>query len=86
MDGKKAFLGRRRDRSIATILSFKERECDNYLPPATRAKLRSLLLDEINDLCETAFDLMGGDDVVMNDLFLERLDMIAEKVSALTED
>lgn len=67
------FLQRRRDRAIATVLSFKDRECDQYLPKDVSEDLRELILDEINDLCYAALDVIKGD---VNDLYVKRLDEI----------
>lgn len=85
MDNK-GFLGKRRDRAIATILSFKERECDNFLPQEVSVSLRKVILDEVNDICDLAFDLIASDDIVWNDEFMDRLDDIYSKVSKLAED
>ncbi len=82
----KVFLGKRRDRSIATILSFKERECDRYLPQEVSVNLRKMVLDEVNELCDLALDLLSSDqEVVWNDDFMDRLDDIYEKVSKIAE-
>ena len=71
-------LAKRRDRVIASFLSFKERECDSFLPNDISAKLRKKFLDDINDLCDMAFDLIHSDDseVVWNEEFMNRLDDI----------
>jgi spore coat polysaccharide biosynthesis predicted glycosyltransferase SpsG len=82
---EKIFLGKRRDRAIATILSFKERECDNYLPVEVSTALRKLLLDEINDLCELAFDLIENDSVVINEEFMTRFEELYDKVLEMSE-
>jgi len=82
MDAK-GFLGNRRDRAAATILGYKDQKCDSYLPPDVSAGLRKVILDQLNDLCELAFDLLDADTVV-NEIFLERLDAIYEKVSDAT--
>lgn len=74
-------LAKRRDRVIASFLSFKERECDDYLPPEVSSKLRKKFLDDINDLCDIAFDLIGADNVVWNEEFMNRLDEIYQIVS-----
>jgi hypothetical protein len=81
---KKAFLGKRRDRAIATLLSFKERECDHYLPPETAHKLRKEILDQINELCDTAFDLISDSDVIWNEEFMDRFDELAEQIANLS--
>lgn len=68
----KEFLKKRRDRAIAIILSHKERECDEYLPDRVAANLRSTILDQINDVCDFALDLLD-DDIDFNEEFLDRL-------------
>lgn len=76
----KAFLGKRRDRAIATILGFKERECDEYLPDAVAARLRKEILDQVNELIDTAFDLLGSG-VGINQIYLDRIDEIHDAVT-----
>ena len=71
----KEFLGKRRDRAIATILSFKERECDEYLPDHVSYELRKVILDQMNDVIDLAYDLIN-DDIVINEAFLDKLDEI----------
>lgn len=71
----KGFLGKRRDRAIATILSFKERECDIYLPEDVSYELRKVILDQINDVIDLAYDLIN-DDIIINEAFLDKLDEI----------
>lgn len=75
MFGNKEFLGKRRDRAIATILSYKEDECDYYLPEDVSSGLRKMILSQINDVCDLAFDLID-DDIEVNQLFLDKLDEI----------
>jgi len=78
---KSGILAKRRDRAIASFLSFKERECDQYLPNNISSHLRKKFLDDINDLCDIAFDLIVEDSVVWNDEFMNRLDDIYRIVS-----
>ena len=81
----KALLAKRRDRSIAIILGFKERECDTYLPPTIRQELRKVVLDQINDFYELALDLMASSEdtsIVFNQIFLDKIDEIYEIVSS----
>ncbi len=74
-------LNKRRDRTIAVILGFKERECDEYLPPEVSLKLRKAILDGINDLNDLACDLIGSSDgYTVNELWLEKLKEIHEAV------
>lgn len=74
MDNK-GFLGKRRDRAIATILGFKEDECDYYLPEDVSRELRAVILDNINDVCDLAFDLMD-ENVEVNQLYLDILEKL----------
>lgn len=68
-------LARRRDRAIAIILSFKERECDRHLPPEVSAKLRKIILDQLNDFHDLCADALSSDErVVWNELFLQKID------------
>ena len=76
MDSR-TFLGKRRDRAIATLLSFKEQELDEYLPVDVSIRLRKEILDQINGLIDTALDLLGPG---MNQLYLDRIDAIYETV------
>lgn len=75
----KQFLGKRRDRAIATLLSFKEREVDPHLPEDVAIRLRKTILDQFNDVCDLAFDLLAADQV-LNEAFLDRLDGIETAV------
>jgi len=78
-DQIKALLGKRRDRSIAILLGYKEREVDRYLPSEIRAELRKNVLDQINDFYDLALDVLNsldGNAVVLNEEYLQRLDDI----------
>lgn len=79
MDNR-AFLGKRRDRAIATILSYKERECDFSLTEEARVGLRKVILDQINELCDVAFDIVS-DDIVINEMIQDKLDLIYDSVN-----
>lgn len=70
----RTFLGKRRDRAIATLLGFKERECDQFLPKDVSQRLRKEILDQFNELVDVAFDLMGS--AGLNQLYLDRIDEI----------
>lgn len=73
----KQFLGKRRDRAVAILMSFKEREVDQYLPRDVSVRLRKEILDQVNDLVNTAFDLMGSG---MNQEYLDRIEKIYDAV------
>lgn len=69
-------IGRQRDRSIASILDFKEKICDEFLPDDVRKNLRKHVLDNINDLANLALDLLD----TSNDIYFSKLDDIHQWV------
>lgn len=77
-DNNKEYIEQKRDRVIATLLSFKDDRCDSYLPESVSRELRILILDQVNSFTNFVFDLMD-DDVSVNSLFLDRLEMIMDK-------
>jgi hypothetical protein len=77
-------LAKRRDRAIAIILGVKERECDSHLPNFASAKLRKVVLDQLNDyhdLCADLIRSLDTDEVILNEAYLERLDQISNQLS-----
>ena len=77
------FIAKRRDRVIATLLGLKERELDSYLPEHVRQKYRKAILDTINEFTDAVFDVIGSLDdgtVVLNDIWLEKIRQIHERV------
>lgn len=79
---KKRVLGNRRNRVIANLLSFKEAICDPYLSEEASKALRKEILDQINDLCQFAFDLLDDENITWNELFFERLDKYLDEREA----
>lgn len=78
-------LARRRDRAISIVLGLKERECDKYLPNEASQHLRKVVLDQFNDLVDFAMDVCNSLDtgeVLMNEIYLRKLDEIHETVVA----
>lgn len=77
MDKDLLLLEKRRNRCIATILSFKDNQCDPYLPENISGELRRIILDEINSVCDLAFRLNAQNDYQQfNDLYTDRLEEI----------
>lgn len=79
-------LAKRRDRAIAIVLGVKERECDRHLPQEARSKLRKVVLDQFNDLHDLSMDLirsLDNGDVVLNEVYLEKLDAIYNTLQSL---
>lgn len=86
MQDFKEILGKRRDRTIAILLSYKEKEIDRFLPEDLSVAFRKTLLDHINDLCEFAFDLEGSSGITeFNEVYIERLEDIYDKIHELYE-
>lgn len=81
-------IAKRRDRAIATLLGVKEREIDQYLPPEARALLRKAIMDQLNDFHGLVADVVGSLDngeVVLNELYLEKLDRMHRDVTIIRE-
>jgi hypothetical protein len=76
-------LDKRCKRSIAIILGVKEREADFMLPDDVQRKLRKVIIDQLNDFCSLATDILesASQGVVFNDLWLQKLDAIHEAVT-----
>lgn len=78
--GIKDLLERRRNRAIAIVLGVKERECDVELNAAQSQKLRKVVLDQFNDFCDLAVDILesatANNGVVLNDHYLQILEDI----------
>jgi hypothetical protein len=78
-DTVKKILAKRRDRMIATILSFKEDECDEYLPNDVSVDLRKLVLDQINDYFDLCSDLLKSvqpEGMIVNEHYADVLEEI----------
>lgn len=72
-------LKKRRDRSIATILGIKERECDPHLPDRAKRVLRKVILDQFNDYYEVVLDVAASLDtgeVTLNEHYLQKIDAL----------
>jgi hypothetical protein len=78
-------LNKRRDRALAIILRTKEQETDRYVPMDQSMRLRKVILDQVNAFADFATDVLtsfesGQSEVVLNDLWLDKLDAIYEAV------
>jgi len=77
-DSVNALLMRKRmDRSIATVLGYKDEFIDPALDdPLLSKQLRNVILDQFNNFHEFCMDLMGTLDsqMIANDLYIERLE------------
>lgn len=66
-------IARQRDRTIAAILEFRERECPNLDDYQARG-LRKVVLDQVNDLANLCLDLLEG--AAVNELYLQRIEEV----------
>lgn len=80
-----ALIKKGMDRSIAIVLSFKDEECDQYLPTEISGQLRGMILEEFNKLRELACGLIGSDDSV-NEYYVQILAKLNDLEEALFED
>lgn len=74
------FLRKKSDRSIATILSFKDREVNGFLPADVSAELREVILDEINSFCESAIQVATGS---INDFYVDKMKELVDRMEDL---
>jgi hypothetical protein len=76
----KAYLEKRKNIMIKSLMQFKEAELDAYLPHEISVALRNKIMDEINIFADLALDLL--DDAIMNEEFMDRLDDIYKIVAS----
>lgn len=72
-------IDRRARRASAILLSFKENNCDQYLPDEVGFALRKAVLDEVNELAELAMDCVKRAETesgISNDHYLTLLENI----------
>lgn len=84
-----ALVNRQRDRAIAIILDYKERDCDKHLPPDIQRRLRKVVLDQLNDLtgfCTDLIDTLDTGQVGVNEHFLQLLTDIHEAMVPLDDE
>lgn len=71
------FVRKRRDRVLATILSYKEANVDQYLPnQKARDDLRRVILNNVNDFNDLVLDILKADPeptMMENDLYMAAL-------------
>jgi hypothetical protein len=76
-------LAKRRDRAIAIVLGVHDRDLKSYLPPEVSAKLRKVVLDQLNefhDLCIDVLRSLDNGEVLLNDHYLALLAEVHEAV------
>jgi hypothetical protein len=80
---EQVLLEKRKNKCIASILSAKEKEFDPYLDQEQSAKLRKVILDEINDFYNLAVDLLGDN---MNEFYLDMVEMLEDIHGAVLKE
>lgn len=84
----KEMLSKRKDRAIATILSYKDLEVDPHIPQEIRVQLRKVVLDQLNDLYDFSLDLIRSvesGEVTINEEYVERLNAALDRVEGLVD-
>lgn len=87
--GLRDLLEKRRNRAIAVILGVKERECDGQLNAPSSQKLRKVVLDQLNEFHDLVVDLLDSldnGDVVLNEVYLRKIDDVHAVVVASTSN
>lgn len=82
------FVKKRRDRVLATILSYKETNVDRYLPQAERENLRRVILNNVNDFNDLVLDMLKATaepQVEMNQLYLDAIKSLGRIEAKLEE-
>lgn len=72
---EKGLVIKRSKRCMATILGFKEKHCDAFLPEDISESLRKVILDEVNELINLVTDILD-EDVMFNDEYFTMLEDI----------
>ena len=72
---EKGLVIKRSKRCMATILGFKEKHCDAFLPEDISENLRKVILDEVNELINLVTDILD-EDVVFNEEYFTMLEDI----------
>ena len=85
-NGLKEMLSKRKDRSIATILSYKDEEMDGFLPEDVSREFRKIVLDQLNDLYDFSLDILRSVEsgsVTINEEYVERLAAALDRAEGL---
>lgn len=77
-EGMRALLSKRKNRTLAIMLSEKEEIADDYLPEEVSQELRKMILDYVNEFHDFCLDLVESSEVgtIFNELALEKLTSI----------
>jgi hypothetical protein len=73
----------RGNRCVASILTFLENEVYRRYPEistATQKQIRNVVLDNINGFKDLAIDIVKSDTALVNDVWVQKLDLIHEEL------
>ncbi len=82
----KEMLAKRKDRTIAIILSYKEEHYDGFVSDDVAREFRKVILDQLNDLYDFSLDLLRSVEhgsVTINEEYVQRLDDALQKAEGL---
>jgi hypothetical protein len=82
----KELLERQKNKCIRVLLGAKERELDEYLPAEVQVAYRKIVLDQVNafhEFCVDLFESQSEGTVVVNELFLNKLEEISNGITEL---
>lgn len=74
----KELVEKRCRRSIAIVLTAKEREADPYLDAGAQARLRKVIMDQFNDFAAMAIDVIESleSGSIPNELWFEKMEIL----------
>lgn len=81
-------LAKRKDRTIAIILSYKEENYDQFVSEEVARNFRKVILDQLNDLYDFSLDLLRSVEsgsVTINEEYVSRLNAALLKVEGLVD-
>ena len=84
-ESNREIIGRRKNRLLASILSYKDEYLNQYLPEDVAACFRDVLMDEINDYHHYVSSFVEDDVHVEPNLVTVSVDEISPKYVELVE-
>jgi hypothetical protein len=84
-EAMRALLGKRKNRTLAIMLSEKEEIADDYLPEDVSQELRKMILDYVNEFHDFCVDLVESSEagMVFNELAMQKLVSIEAAVGGM---
>ena len=70
------YIKRRKDRAVASILGYSEREIYRFLSNDQKSEFRQTVLDSLGSFYDAILDFVRADDGIRNDAVFELLERI----------